>query len=113
MSGTDAFAPMVESKIKHAENNFSEKRVFMEIFGLYVHQNFFSACYETNLSGGYVFAFGIRIVYSIKSFVSVLVTEGNGTIDGIEIKKGDSLFVPAGYGTFTIKGNLEIIVTRV
>ena len=48
-----------------------------------------------------------------KSFVSVLVTEGNGTIDGIEIKKGDSLFVPAGYGTFTIKGNLEIIVTRV
>ena len=48
-----------------------------------------------------------------KSFVSVLVTEGNGTIDDIEIKKGDSLFVPAGYGTFTIKGNLEIIVTRV
>mgnify|MGYP003290085828 CR=1 FL=1 len=48
-----------------------------------------------------------------KSFVSVLVTDGNGTIDGIEIKKGDSLFVPAGYGTFTIKGNLEIIVTRV
>lgn len=48
-----------------------------------------------------------------KSFVSVLVTDGNGTIDGIEIKKGDSLFVPAGYGTFTVKGNTEIIITRV
>lgn len=48
-----------------------------------------------------------------KSFVSVLVTDGVGTIDGIEIKKGDSLFVPANYGTFTIKGNLEAIITRV
>ncbi len=48
-----------------------------------------------------------------KSFVSVLVTDGSGIIDGIEIKRGDSLFVPANYGTFTIKGNLEIIVTRV
>ncbi len=47
------------------------------------------------------------------SFVSVLVTDGNGTIDGIDIKKGDSLFIPANYGTFTVKGNLEIIVTRV
>lgn len=48
-----------------------------------------------------------------KSFVSILVTDGNGFIDAIEIKKGDSLFIPANYGTFTISGNLEIIVTRV
>ena len=48
-----------------------------------------------------------------KSFVSILITEGNGTIDGIEMKKGDSLFIPANYGTFTIKGKLEIILTRV
>lgn len=48
-----------------------------------------------------------------KSFVSLLVTDGSGTVDGTEIKKGDSLFVPANYGTFTISGNLEIIVTRV
>lgn len=48
-----------------------------------------------------------------KSFVSILVTDGNGTVDGIEIKKGDSLFIPANYGEFTIKGNIEIIITRV
>ena len=48
-----------------------------------------------------------------KSFVSVLVTNGKGIIDDIEIKKGDSLFIPANYGKFTVKGNIEIIVTRV
>lgn len=47
------------------------------------------------------------------SFVSILVTDGDGTVDGIEIKKGDSLFIPANYGAFTVKGNIEIIVTRV
>lgn len=48
-----------------------------------------------------------------KSFVSILVTDGNGIIDDILIKKGDSLFIPANYGEFTVKGNIEIIVTRV
>ncbi len=48
-----------------------------------------------------------------KSFVSILVTDGNGTIDGIEIKKGDSLFIPANYGKFAVQGKLEIIITRV
>ena len=48
-----------------------------------------------------------------KSFVSVLVTDGNGKIENIDIKKGDSLFIPANYGTFTISGNLEVIITRV
>lgn len=48
-----------------------------------------------------------------KSFVSILVTDGNGTIDDILIKRGDSLFIPANYGEFAVKGNIEIIVTRV
>ena len=48
-----------------------------------------------------------------KSFVSVLVTDGEGKIENIEIKKGDSLFIPANYGDFTITGKVEIIVTRV
>lgn len=48
-----------------------------------------------------------------KSFVSVLVTDGVGKIDNIDIKKGDSLFIPANYGAFTISGNLEVIITRV
>ena len=48
-----------------------------------------------------------------KSFVSVLVTDGTGKIENIDIKKGDSLFIPANYGTFTISGNLEVIITKV
>ena len=48
-----------------------------------------------------------------KSFVSVLVTDGTGKIENIDIKKGDSLFIPASYGAFTISGNLEVIITRV
>lgn len=48
-----------------------------------------------------------------KSFVSVLVTDGSSTIDGIKIKKGDSLFIPANYGEFTVEGKSELIITRV
>lgn len=48
-----------------------------------------------------------------KSFVSVLVVDGCGKIDNIEIKKGDSLFIPANYGTFTVSGQLDVIITRV
>lgn len=47
------------------------------------------------------------------SFVSVLVTDGFGEIDNLKINKGDSLFIPAGYGEFTVKGNAELIITRV
>lgn len=47
------------------------------------------------------------------SFVSILVTDGFGTVDEVEIKKGDSLFIPANYGEFTVKGNTELIITRV
>lgn len=48
-----------------------------------------------------------------KSFVSVLVADGDGTIDNEKIKKGDSLFIPANYGKFSVKGKLELIITRV
>lgn len=47
------------------------------------------------------------------SFVSVLVTDGCGKIDNIDIKKGDSLFIPSGYGRFTVCGNIKAIITRV
>ena len=48
-----------------------------------------------------------------KSFVSVLVTDGKGKIDENEIGKGDSLFIPANYGEFTVTGKIELIITRV
>lgn len=48
-----------------------------------------------------------------KSFNHILVTDGCGELDGLELKKGDSFFVPAGYGDYTVKGNCEIIITKI
>ncbi len=47
------------------------------------------------------------------SFISVLVTDGCGKMDNITINKGDSLFIPAGYGEFKVTGKTELIITRV
>lgn len=50
------------------------------------------------------------------SFVSVLVTEGRGEIacgtDTLPFKKGDSFFIAANSGRFTIEGTVEFIETR-
>ncbi|MGN0562276.1 MAG: mannose-6-phosphate isomerase, partial [Candidatus Fimenecus sp.] len=51
------------------------------------------------------------------SFVSVLFTAGNGEIvcgeEEFPIKKGDSFFIAANSGTFSVKGKTEFIETRV
>lgn len=48
-----------------------------------------------------------------KSFLSLLITDGNGKIGELDVKKGDSLFVPASFGEFTLSGNFEMIESRV
>lgn len=47
------------------------------------------------------------------SFNHVLVIDGEGKINGISFKKGDSFFVPANYGEYNIDGNTQIIVTKI
>ena len=47
------------------------------------------------------------------SFNHILVTDGKGTLQGKEMKKGDSYFVPAGYGDYTVDGDAEILVTKI
>ena len=47
------------------------------------------------------------------SFLSLLITDGNGKIGNFDIKKGDSLFVPADFGEFSLSGNFDVIVSRV
>lgn len=51
------------------------------------------------------------------SFEHLLIIEGRGTLESqnyhTDLKKGDSLFIPAGYGRFTVKGNCLIIKTRI
>lgn len=51
------------------------------------------------------------------SFVSLLVTSGNGTIrcgdETLCIQKGDSLFLTADSGVFSVSGTLELVETRI
>ena len=47
------------------------------------------------------------------SFASLLVLDGAFELDGLELKKGDSVFVPAGYGSYTLKGSGEVILTDI
>lgn len=48
-----------------------------------------------------------------KSFNAVTFVDGEGKIDGAAAKRGDTFFVPAGYGEYRICGNAEILVTQV
>lgn len=53
-----------------------------------------------------------------QSFVHLLVTEGEAVFssavpDSIPLKKGDSLFIPAGYGGFELTGEAQIIRTHI
>lgn len=51
------------------------------------------------------------------SFVSLLIMEGEGILEccgeSIALKKGDSIFIPANAGEYSIEGKLEIIETRI
>lgn len=51
------------------------------------------------------------------SFMAVVILEGNGRIysdfSEMEIKKGDTLFLPAGIGTVNIKGSCSVILTHI
>ena len=51
------------------------------------------------------------------SFVSLVCLDGNGVVmhgdSCVTLYKGESLFVPAGYGEFEILGNLTVIESRV
>ena len=45
------------------------------------------------------------------SFVSLLCLDGSFTVNDITLNKGESCFIPAGYGMVNISGNGEIIAT--
>lgn len=54
---------------------------------------------------------------SERSFSHVLVIEGNGTLvsesEEINLSKGTSIFLPAGMGNYSIKGNCSLIITEI
>lgn len=48
-----------------------------------------------------------------KSFHHILVIGGKGKMNGKDMKKGDSFFVPANYGSYTVEGECEILITEI
>lgn len=52
-----------------------------------------------------------------QSFVSILILNGEGVISNqgetMEYKKGDSIFLPAGSGSYAVKGSCDALVTTV
>ena len=48
-----------------------------------------------------------------KSFNHLSCVSGAGEIDGMKISQGDSFFVPAGYGSYTLSGDMTVIVTDI
>ncbi|MCR4594093.1 MAG: class I mannose-6-phosphate isomerase [Clostridiales bacterium] len=45
------------------------------------------------------------------SLVSLLISDGSGSVDGIPVKAGDSLFIPASYGCVSVNGKIDLIKT--
>ena len=47
------------------------------------------------------------------SFACVTCVAGNGEIESMPVACGDSYFIPASYGDFTVKGNMELVLSTV
>jgi mannose-6-phosphate isomerase class I len=56
---------------------------------------------------------GKAVIKNDKPFVNVSILDGEGTINGLPIKKGDHFIIPAGYGDYTLEGDLFIISSSV
>ena len=48
-----------------------------------------------------------------RTFRSLSVTEGSGTLNGIPVSAGDSYFIPATEKSFTLDGNLTAVIAEV
>lgn len=89
-----------------------------------------TACTEVEASGGEILScckyfecvkYEVQDHMTLKiddsSFVSIMVVEGNGRIEGrnttLDVKYGDSVFIPAQNSLFDITGECQIIVTHV
>ena len=46
-----------------------------------------------------------------EDFQVLCVADGAGEIDGHPIRQGDALIIPYGYGTYTVAGQIEILIT--
>lgn len=48
--------------------------------------------------------------YELDQFMFALCADGEGTIDGLAVKPGGTVFIPAGYGKLALKGKLDLFI---
>lgn len=86
-----------------------------------LHKDGFSIQKLTSCNLFTVYCVDVKAAYTgsadEKSFVSLLITEGSGTLicgdESLSVKKGDSFFLSANSGKFTVNGAVQLIETRV
>lgn len=57
--------------------------------------------------------FDKQVFTQVEPFTIVSVIAGEGTIDGITIRKGDHFIIPAGYGDYYLDGNMQLITSHI
>lgn len=65
------------------------------------------SCESVSLSGAR------KMTADKKSFVALVIMDGSLCCDGANYQKGDTVFIPAGYGEFTVEGQAKFIAVRV
>ena len=56
---------------------------------------------------------GAELSADSSSFNSLLILEGEGTAGDVGFKKGDSIFITAGTGSYTVSGKCKAVLTKV
>lgn len=56
---------------------------------------------------------GINHLKQSHSFQILSVTQGEGTLNGNPVKKGDHFILPFGFGEYLLDGNMEIILSHI
>jgi mannose-6-phosphate isomerase/beta-glucosidase len=87
---------MVDRNIKQLEEAWEEHLITCEYYGV-------SKLVVT----------GTQTFLQREPFTLLSVIDGNGSIDGTSIKKGDHFILPAGYGEYTIAGEISLIKSGV
>ena len=92
--------PHEEEKLENKVQNLAGA-----VITTYVENEFFSV-YKYTIHSSETFK-------QEKPFLMMSVLEGSGMLNGYSIKKGDHFILPAGFGDFTIKGELELMVASI
>ena len=48
-----------------------------------------------------------------KSFIAFVIMDGSFCVDGVRYEKGDTVFVPANHGAFTLRGEAKLVSVRI